>query len=447
MRAASLIVALVLPWGQVLAQKRPGKPQPTPTPLPTPVAMQRSVSVSRQFVIYQGDGTVRSRVARKVEDIKTEWLRTLKLEDSWKSPIIVQMHSLAPFGSPRIRTGVFLADGGETKVQIDVIDQSALRGTDFDMEVYRALFLELMYRNNPPKEGKPYQQPPIWLLEAFLEDVQSRAGEGIAAGLYERIIESGPPPKIEVFLKERPEMMDATTRAIYRARSMALLRALLALPDGPKGLVAWVTSLSATNPADANKLLANFPSLAGESSGIAKQWALALAEASASDRTKGLSMADTSRQLSLILDVGVPADAKKPNESMVSGAAAFPAIARSKGGKYILGQKAEELIRLQVRAHPLMRPIIEEYHLIASELVVKPKKNLEKRISQNMELHKAITERYSHIEDYLNWFEAAKLETPSKEFDVVLEMPENSSTTGRADAVTRHMNDLEARGW
>ncbi len=44
----------------------------------------------------------------------------------------------------------------------------------------------------------------------------------------------------------------------------------------------------------------------------------------------------------------------------------------------------------------------------------------------------------------MNWFEAAKLETPSREFDVLLEMPKEG---GRTDPITRYMNDLEARGW
>lgn len=503
MRAAGLVVLAALATGQVLAQ-RPGQtltpskrkpaptpaaaasptPAPSPTPreepapaeapetlpaaeplsvpppveaprrgpglkiaaAPTPGPLERSVSASKQFVIYQSNGTVRGKVARRVEDVKTEWLRALRIADEWKSPIVVQLASLAPPGMPRMRTGVFLSDGAEMKVQIDVFDQSALRGGDFDREVYRALLLELMYRRKPPKEGKPFQQPPVWLLEAFVEDARARAGEGIAAGLYDKIIESGPPPKLDVFLKERPEMMDATTRAIYRARSMALLRAFLTMPEGSTGLAAWIMSLPESNPADAGKLVANFPSVAAEPASLSKQWALSLADASASDRMKALSMDETLRLLTLILDIGAPMDPKKPNENMVSGPMSLPVIARTKGGKFIMNQKAEELLRLQIRAHPLLRPIVEEYHLIATELAARPKKNLEKRLTQNAELQKALSERAGSIADYMNWFEAAKLETPSREFDVLLEMPSDPST-GRSDPITRHMNDLEARGW
>lgn len=413
---------------------------------PTPGPLERSVSASRQFVIYQADGTIRSKVARKVEDLKTEWLKTLQIRDEWKSPIVIQLSSFTPPGAPRMRTALYIGDGGESKVQIDVFDMAALRGGDFDLEVYRALCLDLMYRNDPPKAGKSYHQPPVWLLEAFREDARTKAGDGIAAGLYERIIESGPPPKLEGFLKERPEMMDATTRAIYRARAMALLRAFLALPDGPKGILTWIQSLPGINAADAGKLVANFPSLATQPSNLSKQWALSLADASAAKRTESLAMSESLRRLALILDIGAPADPKKPNDNLVSGPMAFPVIARTKNGKFILGHKSEELLRLQLAAHPLIRPIIEEYHLIVAELVGKPKKNVEKRLTKNMELQKAVTDRYNGIADYMNWFEAAKLETPSQEFDVILEMPSNGPN-GRTDPITRYLNDLEVRGW
>lgn len=423
-----------------------GLPAQAPSPTPTPAPLQRSLSASKQFVVYYSEGTVRAKVARKLEDVKGRWLQTLGLQDEWKSPIVVQLNSLAPPGAPSLRTRLFLSDGGEKKIQIDVNDLGVLRGGEFDREIYRALLLEFMYREHTPKEGKSYQQPPVWLLEGFLEDARSRDGEGIAAGLYDRIVESGPPPKLEAFLKEKPELMDATTRAIYRARSMALLRALLALPEGSSGLVKWISSLPEGKAAETSQLEKCFPDLEKNPTRLSKQWALSLADASAKDRAKALTMAETSRALDEIMNFGAPTDPKKPNENLVSGPKAFPLVARSKAGRFIMAQKAEDLLRLQIRSHPLLRSVIGEYHLIAAELVHKPKKNMDKRLTEALELQKAITARSREIEDFMNWFDAAKMETPSEEFDVILEMPTDDSQ-GRADPITRFLNDLEARGW
>ena len=198
-----------------------------------PAPLERSVSSSQQFIIYHSDRALRSRLARRAEDLKEQWLRRLRLGTEWKSPIIIQVLALRRRESPRIRTGLYESDGGELKVQIDVLDSATLGSADFDREVYRALFLEYAYRNVPPKAGKAFHQPPAWLIEGIHEDVVARQ-EGVATGLYESLIKEESPPKLEAFLKERPEMLDATSRAIYRARCLGLFRALLRAPRWTK---------------------------------------------------------------------------------------------------------------------------------------------------------------------------------------------------------------------
>ena len=143
---------------------------------------------------------LRSRLARKAEDLKEQWLRSLRLADEWKSPIIIQVLPLRRPDSPRIRTGLYESDGGALKVQIDVCDAASLRSADFHMEVYRALFLEYAYRNLPPKAGKSFHQPPAWLIEGLYEDAVAR-NEGIATGVYEQLIKEESPPKLDSILE------------------------------------------------------------------------------------------------------------------------------------------------------------------------------------------------------------------------------------------------------
>jgi hypothetical protein len=54
-------------------------------------------------------------------------------------------------------------------------------------------------------------------------------------------------------------------------------------------------------------------------------------------------------------------------------------------------------------------------------------------------------QRAGEMEDYLNWFEAARLDTPSKEFEPTFEA--NSLSFRRSDPVSRYLDDIEARGW
>ena len=95
----------------------------------------------------------------------------------------------------------------------------------------------------------------------------------------------------------------------------------------------------------------------------------------------------------------------------------------------------------------MMRPIVEEYRLIAARLAAKPRKSLEARIRKNMQLQQAVVKRSEEMEDYLNWFEAARLDTPSKEFDSELDLESSSPGLRRNDAVSRTLDDVDATGW
>jgi hypothetical protein len=414
------------------------------TKVEPPAPLQRSISSSQQFVIYHHDRTLRSRLARKAEDLKEQWLRRLRFADEWKSPIIIQVLPLRRPDSPRIRTGLYESDGGALKVQIDVFDPTSLKSMDLDMEVYRALFLEYAYRNLPSKAGKSFHQPPAWLIEGLYEDAMAR-DEGLATGLYERLIKEESPPKLEAFLKERPELLDATSRAIYRARALGLFRALLHTPDGEKHLADYCFNLPSLNPADGAKLLEYFPTLSEQPANLSKLWTLFLADASASNRVMPLSVSETQKRLSLILEITAPRDPRKPQEGIVTGPEGLQAVASTSAGRYVLRQKAEDLLRLEVRAHPLIRPLVEEYRMIASQLAAKPRKNLGTRIRKNMQLQQAVVTRANEMEDYLNWFEATRLDTPSREFDSTSKI--DSLDFRRNDAVSRHLDDVEARGW
>jgi hypothetical protein len=407
--------------------------------------LERSVSSSQQFVIYHSDRALRSYVARKAEDIKAQWLKRLRLADDWKAPIVIQVLPLARENSPRLRTGVYESDDSALKVQIDVYDLPSLKSAQFDREVYRALFLEYSLRGVPPKAGKSFHQPPAWLIEGLSEDVVARE-EGVATNLYEQLINQQSAPKLEAFLKERPEMLDATSRAVYRARALGLFRALLGTPDGAKHLGEYCSSLPFLNPEDGAKLLEKFPTLADQPAMLSKLWMLSLADISASNRIVPLSLGETQKRLSTLLEVVPSMDPKKPEPAIAkAGPEGLQSLARTNGGRYLLRQKAEELLRLELRAHPLLRPIVEEYRSIASQLAAKPKRNLERRIRKNMELQQAVVQRAGQMEDYLNWFEAARIDTPSREFESSFEA--TSLSFQRNDPVSRYLDDIEARGW
>jgi len=409
-------------------------------------ALQRSISSSGQFVIYFSDATVRMELAREAEDVKEKWRRALHLKDEWKAPIIIQVASRRPRNAPRVLTRLYESDGDAYKVQIDIYDVMVMKDRSLEREILRALCLEYSYRGHAALAGRQVIQPPDWLIDGLAEDLLARE-EGIPAGLYEMLIESGPPPQLSAFLKMDPDRLDATSRTIYAAQARGLLRALLGLPRGADGLTAYLSALPDGNSADAKRLTRAFPEFAEDETKLSKLWTLSLAGASATDRVMPLSMLETRRQLGLLLEISAPRDPKKPELGMVAGAEALPALARAESGRYVMKQKSEDLLRLEMRAHPIMRPIIEEYGQITNLLVAKPRKNVEKRLRMNAELQAAVEERIEAIEDYVNWFEATQPGASSHKFDEAIAIQKIPGLPQRNDPISRQLDQRESQGW
>ena len=404
----------------------------------------KTTSASGQFVIYSKDATRRTDLAQRADEARSQWLQKIGSDETRSHPIIIQdlIGGAKPRGNASALTGVFEGDGGEMKVQTDIYDASVLRSLSLEMEIYRALGLAWIYRNHPPKAGKAFRSPPAWFLEGLIEEKRIKEN-GTPEGIYATLLKSDRPPKIEDFLKAKPELMEATSLTLYRAQAFALLKALQQLPEGQKGLGTFLDSL-AENDADLKTLLAAFPSLENNPSRLGKLWTLSIARNSASKGIDPYSVGETVRALKEVLDVSVPMDPKKPALGKATGAAAFPPLAKSEGGPYLMRQKSAELMTLEFRAHPLLKPVIAEYRKITTVLASKPQKNMDRQIEETGKILDLLLQRTGKTDDYLNWFEATQLDTLSENFLEVTTPPEAPK---RTDPISSHLDDIENRGW
>ena len=404
----------------------------------------KTTSASGQFVIYSKDATRRTSLAQRADEARSQWVQKIGGDRTPSHPIIIQdlIGGAKQRGNANALTGIFEGDGGEMKVQTDIYDASVFRSLALETEIDRALGLDWIYRKHPPKTGKTFHSPPAWLLEGLVEE--KRISEnGTPDGIYATLLKSDHPPKLEDFLKAKPELMEATSLALYRTQALALLKTLQQLPEGPKGLGAFLDSL-AENDADLKTLLAAYPSLENNPSHLGKLWTLSIARNSASKGIEPYSIGETVRALKELLDVSAPVDPKKPGLVKATGAAAFPAIARSEGGPYLMRQKSAEFMSLEFRAHPLLRPVIAEYRQITATLASKPKKNMDKPIGETGKILDLLLQRTVKVDDYMNWFEATQLDTLSENF---LEVTTPPQAAKRTDPITAHLDAIENRGW
>lgn len=413
---------------------------PTLPANPTPTPIRPHTSRSGAFVIYSPDRQTRSALASMAEEALSEWSKLVDSKPTAASPIIIQnkSHAARPRGASPLVTSLFEIEAGGMKVQLDLLDPSALRPGQFQPGVFRVLALETMHRKNPPRAGKAFAQPPDWLVEGLGEELRRRAGT-IPEGVHAALIRSDHPPSLKEFLAQNPDRLDATSLLLYRAQALALVHALAKSPQSKKTFLAFLES-SPNRSSTPNSLAAAFPDAAPDAASLSKLWTLSLARSSLPPRLASLSVAKTNEELSTILALSHPPHTAESPE----GSPTLPTLARAKGGPFLMRQFAVELLQLEFRAHPLLRPIIEEYRNIVSLLAVKPKARTDRRIEDNEKIRSLLVERNKAITDYLNWFEATRIDESASP---LIEQTRPLDIPPRTDPVTLYLDAVEQRGW
>lgn len=404
----------------------------------------RTVSGSGAFVVHAPDASLRGRIAREAERSLDVWKKTIDSPVATTAPIVIQERSgdVRPKGMPGTKITVFALEGGGTKVQLDLWDKNASAPDVLAREVLRALALHAIYRDKPPKPGAAIAPPPEWLVEGLAEALRGRDGE-VPSGVHAALLRSDRPPSLGRFLKERPEIMDSRSLVLYRAQAHALIEVLRSAPDSRRRMAGLLVNGSPSGGVEG--ILAAFPGIGGNESELTKRWTLAIARISMPQRHSSLGVQASNAALEEMLAVAVPSDPKNPDAIVTRGAAALPAVARTREGNRLMRERALECIALEFRAHPLMKPVVSEYRRIFMTLERKPKAKVDGEIAELERLRALLLQRHSEVLDYLNWYEATQLEDDG---DSMLEkMPELPEIPPRTDPVTRALDGVEALGW
>ena len=207
--------------------------------------LNRSISPSRQFVVYAADSRIRLRLTTQTDDAAALWRDWTGLKKEWQTPIILSLADSAK-GRPRtgIRTSLSEADGGTSKIQVEVLDPARASASDLMAEIFRALALEASYRDHPPKSGKSYRLAPDWMVEGLAEEMRTRA-DGVPSRVIEGLLNAPKKPSVMDLLRGRPPTIPLE-RDLYRMLSLAFLRTLSQLPEGRTGIRQLISLIPET---------------------------------------------------------------------------------------------------------------------------------------------------------------------------------------------------------
>ncbi|MEY2489852.1 MAG: hypothetical protein QOC70_1794 [Verrucomicrobiota bacterium] len=413
-------------------------------PLVVSAPPERSVSNSRQFLVYGPDVRLRGALCDLAEKTKRDVLQLIDQRDEWTTPIVVNAQypqANLPERPPSALS--FSQTGSGLKLQLDLTIASEVSQPEVRRELLRTILLEMMYRrqtNLPP--GAAYVPPPDWLLDGIPMQ-QPGLDEGRLIGVLEAPANAQTIIPLEEFLRPRKlSRLDGPGRSLDRAYSFALVGLLTHTHDGRACLNRFIANL----PSAANDPMANlgkyFPELS-DPGGAERAWRLQITRLTTSQPFQLLRTEETEQKLEELLALRI-SDAGPERKCHLDE---FPKFIRNASSKLALLQCTGDLRVLATRANPIYRPLIHEYARIATLLARGKTSGIAERLARLNASRKSNVTTMRKIDDYLNWFEAAKSPGPSGAFTGYMKAAERARQfeEKRRDAITVYLDVLEAQ--
>jgi hypothetical protein len=402
---------------------------------------ERSVSTSRQFIVYGSDLRVRGVICEVAEQTKHALLRLLDRRDDWTTPIVINAQFPQANLPETPRTALnFSQTGFGLKLQLDLVLAADLDPSQVRRELLRAILIEEIYRSEPKvPAGTAYVSPPEWLLDGLLAQRSELEPRAALTDLLAAPVAAQKILPLEEFLRQGPALLDAPGRSLYRAYSFAFVDLLLHAPDGRHRLGTFIMKLRlASNDAVAD-LRSHFPELGSDG----KAWASHVVRLSTGQPYQLLGAAETDRMLEEILRLKI-SDAGAEQNYSLDEFAKFP---RNASATVALAQTRRALSALALRANPICRFIVLEYAGITTRLARGKTKGLSDRLARVRAARQRLAAQMEGIENYLNWFEATKSRGPSGAFADYMRAAELAThpEQTRRDPISVYLDALESQ--
>lgn len=402
-------------------------------------ALERSVSVSRQFIVYSSDVRVRAALCSVAERTKATLLALLQTTDQWKTPIVINAMP-AQANLPELPAAALTVSqtGFGLKLQLDLTIRPDLNASVIERELLRAVLLERMYRGQPNlPAGTAYVPPPEWLLDGVLAWGSQRDPAEFAAPL-KTIVAANKIISLQDFLRQRPETLDSPSREIYRAYSYALVSLL---SRGPL-IAKYVADLPDAPNEQMPDLIAHCPKLGGSVENSERVWENSVTELAASSGYQLLTVAETERRLEVLLHFQFPASKEPERFWSLEDYAKYRRFTKR---SLVLNKLTEDLMVLGVRANPMSRPVVQEYQNIAFCLARGKTSGIATRLKRVKNARELLVGRVQEIDDYMNWFEATHIRGRSGSFTEYLKAPEEPPKSRRRDAISVYLDSIESQ--
>lgn len=398
-------------------------------------AVERSVSPTGEFIIYGDDARSRGAISTAAETTKSNLLSLLRRRDSWSTAIVINLQSdaanLPELPSSALR---FSQTGSGLKLQLDLVISRALDSAEIERELLRAILLEIIYRKQSAiAAGKSYVEPPAWLIEGLLASMPNRDRAS-----FVRVLNAAEKvSSLAEFLRQKFELLDPAGRMFYRAYSFALIQWLLENDEGRACVGRYIDNLASASNDPVADFRSAFPEVAGKD--FEKNWQSRISALKKSNEL--LTFSETEKELDDLLETKFPAAAAR-DKSVSLSTLCFQKADRAQ--ELALKKFAQQLMLLNTRANPVLRPVVEEYQQLAARLALRKNHGVSARLAELEKLRARLLARMSEVDDYMNWFEATQLSAQSGLFEDYLKTSTETAGPRRRDSLSIYLDAMES---
>ena len=344
-------------------------------------------------------------------------------------PVLVTLHPRTEIAAALPFLKVDALEGGIPRISVDLREGEILG--EGQQLLMAALLLREYYEGRAPVPGSSVPQFPAWVTRG-LASICFPAEEPFRIPSSYLKVKGGNPPSLEDFLIQRPpERSDPTISDLYDASAACLLKAGLTSSAGQASFREWVGHLDQKQPNhNPSRWVGGW-----EMRPVERRWLLLMA-GSSSDGDGGIRIqgaADSLKAYDSVMTGGIP-----------EGASIHSLAQDKKNGGHTLGKLAERITAIRLRANPLVVPLLDQTLILVAKAPKLPVKKIEAEEKRLVELREIIVKQSRAIDEYLDWYEAAKLPVRSGTFDKLLQ---NQETVIKKGPVGRYLDAVEARGW
>ena len=385
------------------------------------------------FHLQCDDQVTARREERRFCAVEKRFYELTGFEPQGYPPVVVLIHGHeSSEGLPSLR--VDSLEGGMPRIQIDLPEKEVPRfGIQAAGVLSDAMLLRECYAGKAPVIGSPIPAVPAWLSHGLATLCIDESTQKTIQVSY---LQGGAPPGIEAFLVERPPNDENhLLEENYDLRAATLLQAGLK-GDGSAVFRKWIRG-DASNDSkknhDATASLSRWPA-GWPMQRVEREWLLLMATSSHEEKgvTGELNASESLRQYDAVAQ-SIPMDADS-----------FGKFRKERGADFTFQGINSRLSALRFQANPLVIPLIDStMNLLKSGMHLSGKK-LNESLSALTSLRASILKRTHEINEYLDWYEAAKIPVRSGLFDAMLK---SSEPRLRKGPVGRYLDAVETRGW